>query len=601
MAMMDASAHVGRAPARPALFADAGTPLVVFIWGVFAALMAVSAFPTVIDKLSTDDAMRLVEVRDLLAGQSWFDLVQHRLNPPDGVLMHWSRVIDLPIASLISLFGLFVSQDLAERLTVTVWPLLLFLPALLATASASRTLAGPAAGAIGAFMMVMSPGVSTRFQPAAIDHHGAQIALALILLACALRLDRSVRAAVGAGLAAALMTAIGIDTTPHVAVAAGMIAVRFAIEGGRADVARGAGLFGLSFAIFTLVAAVATLGPSAWFAPACDAFGLAHITAAVVGGGGLFLATRFARGGAAGRFSALGLLGVAVVAALAAAAPSCLASPFAALPERLMTDWIAHVQEAQSFFASTIDSPTSSLAIGLPLLAILATLLWAVATAPQERRWAVWTAAAMCGVAIAVTCWQIRGASLAFALGGTLLPIAVIAAGEAGGRLRSGLVMIGLCPSALALGGLGIASLVGLPSIEDETAAGSKLCATQDYAAFGRLPQGLALNTIDTGPFVLAFTPHSVVAAPYHRNVDGLLAALDAFGGGEEAGRAVAISRRAAYVVGCATDGGLRSDAREHPDGLSAALMGGRTPSWLEPVDLGRDTALKVWRVKTGG
>ena len=30
----------------------------------------------------SDDAMRLVQVRDLLAGQGWFDMVQHRLMPP---------------------------------------------------------------------------------------------------------------------------------------------------------------------------------------------------------------------------------------------------------------------------------------------------------------------------------------------------------------------------------------------------------------------------------------------------------------------------------------------------------------------------------------
>ena len=48
--------------------------------------------------LSTDDAMRLVEVRDLLAGQGWFDLTQYRLSPPGGVAMHWSRLVDVPLA-----------------------------------------------------------------------------------------------------------------------------------------------------------------------------------------------------------------------------------------------------------------------------------------------------------------------------------------------------------------------------------------------------------------------------------------------------------------------------------------------------------------------
>ena len=56
--------------------------------------------------LDTDDAMRLTEVRDFLAGQNWFDLVQHRLNTPYGGLIHWSRLIDLPEAVVVGLLRL---------------------------------------------------------------------------------------------------------------------------------------------------------------------------------------------------------------------------------------------------------------------------------------------------------------------------------------------------------------------------------------------------------------------------------------------------------------------------------------------------------------
>ncbi|HKC33385.1 MAG TPA: GtrA family protein, partial [Xanthobacteraceae bacterium] len=42
----------------------------------------------------TDDAMRLVQLRDFLGGQGWFDLHQPRLGPPVGYDSHWSRLID---------------------------------------------------------------------------------------------------------------------------------------------------------------------------------------------------------------------------------------------------------------------------------------------------------------------------------------------------------------------------------------------------------------------------------------------------------------------------------------------------------------------------
>ena len=48
-----------------------------------------------------DDQLRLVQLRDFLGGQSWWDSSQYRLNAPDGAPMHWSRLIELPLAAII--------------------------------------------------------------------------------------------------------------------------------------------------------------------------------------------------------------------------------------------------------------------------------------------------------------------------------------------------------------------------------------------------------------------------------------------------------------------------------------------------------------------
>ena len=45
----------------------------------------------------TDDNMRMMQVRALLDGQGWYDLSQHRMA---GSNIHWSRLVDLPIATL---------------------------------------------------------------------------------------------------------------------------------------------------------------------------------------------------------------------------------------------------------------------------------------------------------------------------------------------------------------------------------------------------------------------------------------------------------------------------------------------------------------------
>src|SRR5690349_7039755 len=72
----------------------------------------------------TDDAMRLVQMRDFLHGQGWFDMHQARLGPPAGYDSHWSRLIDAGLAGLFLLFQHFVDPALAERLMRVVWPLL---------------------------------------------------------------------------------------------------------------------------------------------------------------------------------------------------------------------------------------------------------------------------------------------------------------------------------------------------------------------------------------------------------------------------------------------------------------------------------------------
>ena len=94
--------------------------------------------------LGSDDAMRLVGVRDLLAGQPWGDLVQHRLSPPDGVAMHWSRLVDAPLALLVAGFRPLLGQAAAESVAVTIWPLALLAALAALTMKTGALLAGRA-------------------------------------------------------------------------------------------------------------------------------------------------------------------------------------------------------------------------------------------------------------------------------------------------------------------------------------------------------------------------------------------------------------------------------------------------------------------------
>src|SRR5918998_5633310 len=63
----------------------------------------------------TDDNMRMMQVRGLLAGQDWYDLRQHRLNPPFGADIHWSRLVDLPMAAIKLALAPLIGAAPAEK------------------------------------------------------------------------------------------------------------------------------------------------------------------------------------------------------------------------------------------------------------------------------------------------------------------------------------------------------------------------------------------------------------------------------------------------------------------------------------------------------
>src|SRR5712672_2200416 len=100
----------------------------------------------IFNAMSTDDAMRLVQVRDLISGQDWFDLFQHRLDPP-GTSMHWSRVVDMPLAALILLLRPLIGTHGAETVTLFVWPVLMLAAALALVAAIARQMSNRVANA----------------------------------------------------------------------------------------------------------------------------------------------------------------------------------------------------------------------------------------------------------------------------------------------------------------------------------------------------------------------------------------------------------------------------------------------------------------------
>lgn len=591
-----AASAAGFRPAWPAAF------LLALAATAFVTAMGWRAAGTGLP--NSDDLMRLVEVRDLLAGQGWFDLAQYRLGLEGGTVMHWSRLVDAPIAAIIvAVNAVTGDMALAESAAKFLWPAVTaFLATVALMAGCIRTGNRDAmvpAAIIGA-VALWSVGV---FSPGALDHHNIQAALALWLLALLLPGRGLAGAHAAAGVVAVLMLAIGMEVLPYVVTAGAVVSISFLLGTTAAPAVRA---FGLAAAAAAALVFVATIAPDNYGTAACDAFSSFHLVAAMIGGLGLAGATLFS-GTAARRFAGLAVTSAVLFAAVAAFFPNCLENPLSALDPELRTFWLDGVVETRSLPELLATDPFAVLGLyGMALTALVVSVLSAVRGRHARNRSLVF--AGFLAMAIAVTCWQQRG--FVFAAVFAVLPLAFWVT-----RLRARYARNAAAGRALAMAGAWIvsinlvwwtagtqaAALVSKsPTLQEQVAAASPrdYCYTADlYRPLADRPAGVVLGATDIGASLLLFTGDRAIAGPYHRDAAGILFLIDAMLASPD--RAHAMLRQAGvdYVADCIAAADAADFIAASPNGFQAALRDD-VPGWLEPLPETIGSPLVIYRVK---
>lgn len=571
-------------------------------WRLFALVFALTATAYVARAVltqgsvplfaDTDDAMRLVEIRDFVGGQGWYDLVQHRLNTPYGAEMHWSRLVDAPIAALILLLHPFAG-DLTETIVGYLWPLLLLGILMLLSARISVRLAGTEAALPGLLLPAFSLISMVEFAPGRIDHHSVQILLALTMLLCLIDAIERPRMALAAGVAAAAAIAIGAESLPTAiagALAAGLIWV---LDGRHATMLRN---FGGSFAVGTLVLLVLALPPDRWFAAYCDGISIVYAAAAVGAGVSFVLLSLLplAQRVPTQRLAAGSFAGIAVLALLYQVFPTCFHGAYPNLDPWLISHWIDRIDEAKPLWVAFASNPSYVAAVGLPpLLALLVALYHVLRSKTHWRgRWVAY--AAMLVLAIAVMLLQVRGARLAATLavpagaalivkarsrylaGKGLLPIAGLVAGWVG--------FAGLAVALMTNALLSLFPEAGSAVSTSQTAQKASCLMPAAFMSLAELPKARIMAPIDLGSHLLAFTPHEVVGAPYHRNVAGLHDSFDFFNAPIATARSILQARGISLVVICPSMPELKGLPDAAADAFVFLYAHHALPDWLQLV-----------------
>ena len=546
----------------------------------------------------TDDNMRLAQVRALLNGQGWYDLRQYKLNPPGGFDIHWSRIVDLPIAGLILLLQPFVGVAQAERLACGIAPILPLAIAMLGIAATVRRLVSTVAWPLALiFLVIGCTSTILMFMPDRIDHHGWQLAM-LSLTVAGLSDPRGARGGAIVGLASAVSLTIGLELLPYAAMAGAIIALRWVWD--QADAPRMtvyalalAGGSALGFALFA---------SNANQVLRCDALTPVWLSVMVAAGALLFLLGRFNPEQRWLRLALAVAAGVAIVIGFALLFPQCLGRPEQVSPE-LARNWLDNVREARPIYkhAFRVAFPI----VTLPVIGIIGCCIaaWRARGTPALHGWM--TVLLFSGFAGAMLLWQARAGPAAqllavpgaTALGWIILPWCL------GHRLIA-VRVFGTVIAFMAVSGTFSYYAIQWFKIDQpskrvqivNTASGR--CPTiPALAPLDKLPAQTIFTFVDLGPRLITITHHRAIAGPYHRNGDAILDVQHAFKGTPENFRAIAKRHGATLLLICPNMPESTIYRSRAPGGFYDQLAHNKVPAWLEQIPLPKRSPLRLFRI----
>ncbi|MFG6542408.1 hypothetical protein [Sulfitobacter sp. M22298] len=550
-----------------------------------------------------DSIMRYLSVKAWFEGQSWYDMTQYRMLPPEGLDLHWSRYVDLGIAVIVWPLAQLMPLESAMSAAIVLWPTLLLLTLLLLTATVGYRVFGPAV-ALGAVLGILGwpPVAPNYFAVGGLDHHNLQILLATVMVFMLLLSGRPLWRGVIGGLAAALSLAVGLEMLPPIAVA-GLILVGSVVlrrpEGDRALIG-----FSLSLALGTLALYALQIPAGEWLITRCDEVSPPFIAVtslgAVLGLMTVALAPRLPSVAARSLvFLAASGAGIALVLPLLA---TCLYGPYASLPVEVQTIITDRIGEARPILKPLFEGDVSAFGFFVPtaITLILASAMWlwgrikGTQISDFSRRLGILLIFGWLGLFAGLH--QVRltilGASAVPMLMGLVLAPFLVK-DNAHPMRRLALIPLGAA-TIFAPALYGFVTDMNRPADHGAETAYVKVqsCRHPDLIrSLNSVAPGVILSGSNLGPPILLLTHHDVLTGPYHRSIQAMADGVLPFDGDEAQLRAALKRTGAEYLLLC------RDGLYGTPASFTTVLAGGAAAAGLTPVS-GPDPKLLLLRVE---
>lgn len=572
-----------------------------------------------------DDFLRLHQVQNWMAGQGWYDISTKRMFPPGGADIHWSRLVDVPIAGLIWLLDIVFDTKTATRLTTILWPSFLLAAVVVVLTLICDRLLKSYNRLLPMLFAVLCISSIAQFNPGRIDHHNVQILLfSLTILGFVSR--ETFWGDYLMGFTMVLSISIGLDAAALILIVLAYLGYEWAIG----DDTNGKGLvkIALAIAVSTIILFLLNFDPATYLHALdrrCDANSAFYAVALLLLSCAFILlalssrwlnnenpVTHFIVRCAVG-----GAISIGALLVLWVLFPDCANGPYGALSDEAKTRWLAKVGEAASLAEALKRYPSEWLGTAGYLVAILLAGLYALFQPKYSspRLVALYVLLLVCALG---TIWQIRVLRIGIYMS---IPFCVIIADISWKFLIKRYA--DAKPVAYGLQLLVAAALVSvtwtwaglLVFPRDTTNAentvvsqkpktnpepfkrnlASQCFADSDYQYLSSLPVGIVMTDLYSATTALVHSPHTVISGPYHRNERGILDVLDFFGGDIEVSQALADKYKLDYVSFCMNSAKIMK--KVYPEAqLAIRIENSNLPDWLEEISP-KDSPVKVLKV----
>ncbi len=542
-------------------------------------------------KMGNDDIMRLTVVRDLIAGQSWFDTTQYRMVPPEGLSLHWSRYVDAGIAAIILPLSLVFEMDLAEQIAVGIWPTLIFLLTLVVLGFGTRRVFSAPAASFAMLCLVIWPlTADVHSRPGNLDHHNVQFLMMLVMVLAVIWPDGAKRAGIVAGISAAFSLAVGLEGVLFIVVAGFVLVVRGAIEAERSR------LVAFCIALFfgSCLLWLGQAPPATRFMPVCDQLGTPMLGLVSVAAVASLLPLMVLRG-ADRPAMILGSTIVLTSVGLAAVWPllgPCISGPYGNLPDALQTYISTSIVEAKPALVYAKTNAVPAFIFLLPVFAAVLLGGWrwfrTMRNVPCQENKALGILLVFCVFGLGLVFYQMRTVILA----ATVVPMigGVVMAQMLASYLKNrdalqGMLMLGVQITFIAptLIVNGLQPL--LPDASQTDGQAVAACRTYEtLQSLNDVPPGVILSHGNLGASIIWATHHDALSAPYHRSAAALGNGILPFAMEESEMEVYIRDTAATYLLLC------RDQAFD--GAFATSLVAGAQVDWLVPVPLDNDALI---------